>query len=87
MKKMGKKGVIMSNLLMLGLFYLIYFTMIPVVKYATEMIGNTSPLDTYYDAIPTGTTQMMDLILYAIIPIGALIFTLMSSRPQEQYVG
>ena len=81
------KGLVMSNLLYLIIFYLVYFFLVSAVRYFVDTIGNTEPLTSYYQAIPESTKAMMDLILYVVIPLAALIVTLIASKPQERYVG
>lgn len=88
-RKMGQKnskGLVMSNLLYLIIFYVMYFLLVSVVKYFLDVIGSTEPLTQYYQAIPSSTKGLMDLILYVVIPIAALIFTLLASKPREAMV-
>jgi hypothetical protein len=73
------KGNIVANFLYLVLFYIAYFLMLPVTKYTVALIGSIDILAPYYLAIPSSTTSFMDFILYVVLPVCALIWTIYSS--------
>lgn len=85
-RKMGRKGVVFSNFIYLIMFYVIYFPMVAVVLYFNDVISETWPFSDYWADIPDSTFFLMDLILFVVVPLAALAYTIMSSRPQEQYI-
>ncbi|MEM5867194.1 MAG: hypothetical protein QXG39_04675 [Candidatus Aenigmatarchaeota archaeon] len=82
-KKVRSKGVIVANFLYLVIFYVLYFLMIPVIQYTVEMISGIDIFSSY--PIPDSTKMFMNLILYVVVPLLALIWTIWSSQPQYQY--
>jgi len=82
------KGNIVANFIYLILFYILYFIAVPVAKYAVATIGAVDILNPYYLAIPSSTTTFMDFLLYVVIPLTALIWTIFAStQPQYQQAG
>lgn len=85
-KKLGRKGVVFSNFIYLILFYVIYFPLVMVALYFRDVISTTYPFSDYWSDIPESTIFLMNMIIFIIIPLAALAYTIMSSRPQEQPV-
>jgi len=85
-KKFGRKGVIYSNFVYLILFYVIYFILVTTVLYFKAVVCDTEPFSTYCTEIPDSTITMMNMILYVAVPLLALAYTIMSSRPEQQYI-
>lgn len=85
-EKVGKaRGFMLANFIYLILFYVVYFIIVPTVLYFRATICALDLFTTYCAAIPTSTTGMMDFILFVVVPIGALLFTIWSSK-EPQYV-
>lgn len=82
-KKKMSKGVIVANFLYLVIFYLLYFLMIPFIEYTIEQINGIEIFSAYQ--IPDSTKMFLNLILYVVVPLLALIWTIWSSQPQYQY--
>lgn len=81
-------GLILSNFMYLIMFYLAYFPMTIAALYAKDQICTTITLFTAYcNQIPASTTLAMNFMLFALIPLAALIFTIMASRqPTQEFV-
>ena len=86
MRRIGKKGVVFSNFIYLMLFYVIYFPMVAVILYFNDIISQTWPFSDYWSQIPDSTFFLMNLILFLVVPLAALAYTIMSSRPEEQAI-
>ena len=86
MKRLNNKGVIFSNFIYLILFYVIYFVLVSTVLYFNDVLSQTWPFSDYWSDIPETTTTLMNMILFVVIPLAALAYTIMSSRPEQQYV-
>jgi len=59
---------------------------VPAGKYMVDQIKQTEPLSEYASNIPSSTSAFMDFLLYVVIPIAALIWTIISSRQPEYQV-
>jgi hypothetical protein len=81
------KGVIIRNLLYLVMFYIIYFPLVATAFYAKDQICGVETFTTYCDNIPASTTMALNFIMYVVLPLGALLWAVMSmSAPSyEQY--
>jgi len=84
--RIGKKGFAVVNMLHLVIFYIIYFFMVLTAKYFMGVLQVTEPLSTYWEEIPSSAKMLMDLIIFIVIPIAALIWTILASRPEPEYV-
>jgi len=81
------KGVIMQNFLYLLVFYAIYFVSVPMILYFKDTICGIDILTTFCATIPSGTTGMMNFLLFVLVPILAAIWTIISSTtPQYERV-
>jgi hypothetical protein len=81
------KGVMVVNWIFLVIFYLIYFITIPTLQSVMSILqGIFSDFggNNLWAGIPDSTWFLMNLILYIIVPIGALVWTILASRPQQQ---
>jgi len=82
------KGFILSNLLYLILFYIMYFILVPVAGYMKDTSCGLDIFAGYCAAIPTSTTNAMNFLLYVVVPVAAFIVTLLASKePQYTYAG
>lgn len=80
------KGIIWSNFIYLAFFYLMFFILAPTIKLVVAELEAIPVLTPYADEIPESTEQMMDFILYVVVPLSALAFTLKASlEPEQQY--
>lgn len=82
------KGVIMRNLIYLVLFYIIYFPAVIIAHYSRDTICNSwDTFTTICDAIPASTDSALNFILYVVVPLSALLWTIWSASPPtyQQY--
>lgn len=84
--RIGSKGNIVVNMLYLVVFYIIYFFIVLAARYTLATLQVTEPLSLYWDEIPSSTIQLMDFIIFIVVPIAALIWTIIASRPEPEYV-
>ena len=78
-------GIILANLLYLAVFYLVYFITVGAVFYAKNVITTNPVFSPYVAMIPASTNYMMDFLIFVVVPLAALIWTMWSST-QPQYV-
>ena len=79
---------LIRNFMVLLLFYVAYFIMIPTVGYFKDTICNLDIFTTYCDAIPNSTNLAMNFLIYGLVPISAFLFVLFaSSDPGYQAYG
>jgi hypothetical protein len=79
---------LIRNFMILLLFYIAYFIMVPTVGYFKDTICNIDIFTTYCDAIPGSTTLAMNFLIYGLVPISAFLYVLFaSSDPQQQVYG
>jgi hypothetical protein len=74
------RGFILSNFLYLILFYVVYFILVPTVKYMKDTTCGLDIFAGYCAAIPTSTNMAMDFMLYVLVPIAAFIVTIVASQ-------
>jgi hypothetical protein len=84
MKGLNRKGIIFSNAIYLILFYIIYFPLVMVALYFKDQIYAVYPFSDYVASIPSYTTALMNIIIFIVVPLAALAYALMSSRPEQQ---
>lgn len=73
------KGVAMANLIYLIVFYIMYFPLVYTAGYVLDTINGLAIFAPYVAAIPASTTAFMNFMLYVMVPLGALIWTLWSN--------
>lgn len=82
----NRKGVMMANWIYLVVFLFIYFMSIPTVQYIMGVFEgiftNFNGVDLWSD-IPDSTWFLMNLLLYVIVPLGAIAWTILASKPRE----
>jgi hypothetical protein len=71
------RGNILSNFMYLGLFMIVYFIMTPMIFYVIDTISSTAPLSSY--PIPESTTAILQFLIYVLVPIMAIVWTILSS--------
>ena len=82
------KGIIIRNFLYLIVFFILYFPLVTVAQYFKDQICNVDTFTSYCNNIPSSTIAVLNFLLYAIVPLGAIIWTFISqSEPQQVYYG
>jgi hypothetical protein len=77
------RGNILSNFMYLVMFLIVYFIMTPLLWYIVDTVTATAPLSSY--PIPSGTIGIMQFLIYVLVPIMAVVWTILSSsQPQYQ---
>ena len=80
------KGVMLSNWMYLIVFLFIYFLSIGTVQVGMgvleEVFTNFDGVNLWAD-IPDSTWMLMNLLIYIIVPLGAIAYTILASKPQE----
>jgi len=79
------RGLAMTNLIYLCLFYVVYFLLVPAVMYMKATLLAIDIFVPYAALIPASTDAFMNFLLFVVVPIAALLWTLMSDQ-QPQYV-
>ena len=81
------RGVIIRNLLFLVMFFVIYFPLVSIAFYYKDTICGVDLFTTYCNNIPESTNTTMAFILYGLLPLGAIIWTIwsMSAPTYEEY--
>ena len=79
------KGIAMANLVYLIVFYILYFPLVYTAGYILDTINALAIFAPYVAAIPASTTAFMNFMLYVIVPLTALLWTIWSNS-QPQYV-
>jgi len=84
------KGVMLANWIFLLVFLFLYFLSIPTIQSIMgqfeTIFTNFNGVDLWSD-IPTETWLLMNLLLYVIVPLGAIAWTILASKPAEQQIG
>ena len=78
-------GLAMTNLIYLVLFYVLYFLLVPAALYMKDTLLTIDIFVPYAALIPASTDAFMNFLLFVVVPIAALLWTLMSDQ-QPQYV-
>jgi hypothetical protein len=82
------KGFVLSNLLYLILFYVMYFILVPLALYMHDTTCGLDIFTGYCADIPASTTNAMNFLLFVVIPIAAFIVTIIASKePQQTFTG
>lgn len=80
------KGFMVSNWMYLLVFYFLYFISLMVIQsiFGTfqTIFSNFGGVDLWSD-IPDTTWFLVNLVLYVIVPLGALAYTILASKPRE----
>lgn len=79
------KGVMLANWIYLIIFLFLYFISLPTLQNVLGIIADVFPSE--YSDIPASTWFLMNLLAYVLVPLGAIAWTILSSRPQEQPYG
>jgi hypothetical protein len=78
--------VMLANWMYLIVFLFIYFLSINTVQYVMGILQgiftNFNGLN-LWDDIPDSTMFLMNLLIYIIVPIGAIVWTILASKPRE----
>ena len=80
------KGVMVVNWIFLIIFYIIYFTSILVLQSvfgSLQTIFSNFGGNNLWAGVPDSTWFLVNLVIYIIVPIGALVWTILASRPQQ----
>ena len=81
------KGNMLANWIYLIVFLFLYFTSISVLQ---STMGSLEAIFTDFNGvdlwsdIPDVTWTLMNLLAYVIVPLGAIAWTILASKPQEQ---
>lgn len=75
-----------TNLLYLVLWMFCYYAMLMVIPYATSLLQALPSIGTYWSSIPTETQWMVNILLYIVVPLVAIAYTIKSSSPEQQIV-
>lgn len=85
MKNKIIRGLILQNFLYLVVFFIIYFPMVAIALYAKAQICGIETFTTYCDEIPASTNTAMNFLLFVLVPLSAIIWTIISSsQPSYQ---
>lgn len=75
-----------TNLLYLVLFLFCYWGVLLFVPYGRDFLQSDATLGSYWSSIPNETHLVMDILLYVIVPIVAIAYTIISSKPEQTIV-
>lgn len=80
------KGVMLSNWIYLFIFLFVYFLSLMVIQTtmgSLEAIFTNFNGENLWSDIPDSTWMLMNLLIYIIVPLGAIAWTILASKPQE----
>jgi hypothetical protein len=78
-KTIKLKGLAMVNLVYLIMFYIMYFPLVYTAGYILDTINALTIFAPYVATIPASTTAFMAFMLYVMVPLMALIWTIRSN--------
>lgn len=83
-----QKGLILSNFLYMAGFFVVYFPLTAIALYMKDTICGLAIFVTYCAQIPASSSLAMNFVLFVMIPMAAILFTIFASRqPAQQPVG
>lgn len=80
------KGMSFTNLIYLILWLFIYYFVLLFIPYGTNLLSNLPTFGTYWSTIPPETVWLLNILLYIVVPIVAIAFTIKASSPEQQIV-
>ena len=82
------KGVIFVNFIYLVVFLFVYLMAVPTVQMIMGVIASVfTDFDgvNYWDSIPLETWFLLNVLMYVLVPLGAIAWFIWSSKPKEAY--
>lgn len=82
------KGVMLANWIYLIIFLFLYFLSIPTLQSVMGILSgiftNFMGVDLWSD-IPSATWFLLNVLAYVLVPLSAIAYTILSSRPEQRY--
>ncbi len=75
-----------TNMLYLILWLFVYYFVLLFIPYGTNLLQSMPMLGTYWGTIPVETQWLLSLLIYIIVPIVAIAYTIKASSPEQQIV-
>lgn len=72
-----------SDAIYMILFVFVYYGMLLIVPYGLSMLQGIGVLAPYWSTIPTETHWILNILLWIIVPIVAIAYTIRASQPQQ----
>jgi hypothetical protein len=66
--------------------FVYYGMLLEVVPYGLTLLQTMPTIGTFYSTIPPDTTLLVQLLMYIIVPLVAIAYTIKSSSPENQIV-
>ena len=80
------KGVMLANWIYLIVFLFIYLISLPVIQSTMgtlQTIFSDFNGDDLWSDIPDSTWLLLNILLYVLVPLGAIAWTILASKPRE----
>ena len=75
-----------TNLLYLVLWLFCYYFIMLYIPYGTNLLQNLPVIGTYWSSIPTETHWLLGILMYIIVPLVGIAYTIKSSSPEQQFI-
>lgn len=73
-----------TNLIYMILWLFVYYAILIFIPYATNALAAMPEMGTYWSTIPTETVFLVNLLMYIVVPLVAIAYTIRASSPQQQ---
>lgn len=75
-----------TNMIYLILFLFVYWGMLLLLPYGRDFLQADATLGGYWATIPDETHLIMNILMYIIVPLVAIAYTIIASKPQQTIV-
>ena len=80
------KGMSFSNMIYMVMWLFTYYFTLLIVPYMTNLFQGMSIFAGLWSGIPAETQWLIQILMYIVIPLCAIAYTIKSSNPESQIV-
>lgn len=75
-----------TNMIYLILFLFAYWGMLLFVPYGRDFLQSDATFGGYWADIPSETHLILNILLYIVVPLTAIAYTIIASKPQQTMI-
>ena len=76
-----------TNLIYMILWLFVYYAILIFIPYATNALQAMPVIGAYWSTIPTETIWLVNILMYIVVPLVAIAYTIRASSPQQSVGG
>jgi hypothetical protein len=75
-----------TNLIYMILWMFVYYAILIFVPYAINALQAMPVIGTFWSTIPSETIWLVNILMYIVVPLVAIAYTIRASSPEQQAV-